>query len=144
MKDADLPAVREIESLSFSNPWSDATFRGEIQNKGISFPMIIVRPQDGRVVGYIMYWQIRDEVQINNVAVHPDFRGKGIGEAAMRLVLKEVREKGATFATLEVRVSNAAAVRLYEKMGFKILGTRKGYYTNPVEDAYVMGLVLGP
>jgi ribosomal-protein-alanine N-acetyltransferase len=106
--------------------------------------MIIVRPQDGRVVGYIMYWQIRDEVQINNVAVHPDFRGKGIGEAAMRLVLKEVREKGATFATLEVRVSNAAAVRLYEKMGFKILGTRKGYYTNPVEDAYVMGLVLGP
>ena len=144
MKDADLPAVREIESLSFSNPWSDATFRGEIQNKGISFPMIIVRPQDGRVVGYIMYWQIRDEVQINNVAVHPDFRGKGIGEAAMRLVLKEVREKGATFATLEVRVSNAAAVRLYEKLGFKILGTRKGYYTNPVEDAYVMGLVLGP
>ena len=144
MKDADLPAVQEIEALSFSNPWSDATFRGEIQNKGISFPMIIVRPQDGRVVGYIMYWQIRDEVQINNVAVHPDFRGKGIGEAAMRLVLKEVREKGATFATLEVRVSNAAAVRLYEKMGFKILGTRKGYYTNPVEDAYVMGLVLGP
>ena len=144
MKDADLPAVREIESLSFSNPWSDATFRGEIQNKGISFPMIIVRPQDGRVVGYIMYWQIRDEVQINNVAVHPDFRGKGIGEAAMRLVLKEVREKGATFATLEVRVSNAAAVRLYEMLGFKILGTRKGYYTNPVEDAYVMGLVLGP
>jgi len=144
MKDADLPAVQEIESLSFSNPWSDSTFRGEIQNKGISFPMIIVRPQDGRVVGYIMYWQIGDEVQINNVAVHPDFRGKGIGEAAMRLVLKEVREKGATFATLEVRVSNATAVRLYEKMGFKILGTRKGYYTNPIEDAYVMGLVLGP
>lgn len=144
MKDADLPAVREIEALSFSNPWSDATFRGEIQNKGISFPMIIVRPEDGRVAGYIMYWQIRDEVQINNVAVHPDFRGKGIGEAALRLVLKEVREQGAVFATLEVRVSNAAAVRLYEKLGFKILGTRKGYYTNPVEDAYVMGLVLGP
>jgi ribosomal-protein-alanine N-acetyltransferase len=144
MKDADLPAVQEIEALSFSNPWSDATFRGEIQNKGISFPMIIVRPQDGRVVGYIMYWQIRDEVQINNVAVHPDFRGKGIGEAAMRLVLKEVGDKGATFATLEVRVSNAAAVRLYEMLGFKILGMRKGYYTNPIEDAYVMGLVLGP
>jgi ribosomal-protein-alanine N-acetyltransferase len=144
MKDADLPAVQEIEALSFSNPWSDATFRGEIQNKGISFPMVIVRPPDGRVVGYIMYWQIRDEVQINNVAVHPDFRGKGIGDAAMRLVLKEVGEKGATFATLEVRVSNAAAVRLYEMLGFKILGMRKGYYTNPVEDAYVMGLVLGP
>jgi [ribosomal protein S18]-alanine N-acetyltransferase len=144
MKDADLPVVYEIEALSFSNPWSDATFRGEIQNKGISFPMVIVRHADGRVAGYIIYWHIRDEVQINNVAVHPDFRGKGIGEAAMRLVLKEIREKGAVFATLEVRVSNTAATRLYEKLGFKVLGTRKGYYTNPVEDAYVMGLVLGP
>jgi len=140
----DLPAVHEIETLSFSNPWSDATFRGEIQNKGISFPMVIVRPADGRVAGYIIYWHIRDEVQINNVAVHPDFRGKGIGEAALRLVLKEVGEKGAVFVSLEVRVSNETAGRLYEKLGFKILGTRKGYYTNPVEDAYVMGLVLGP
>lgn len=144
MKDADLPAVHEIEALSFSNPWSDATFRGEIQNKGISFPMVIVRASDGRVTGYIIYWHIQDEVQINNVAVHPDFRGKGIGEAAMRLVLKEIREKGANFATLEVRVSNTAAASLYEKLGFKVLGSRKGYYTNPVEDAYVMGLVLGP
>ena len=144
MKDADLPAVHEIEILSFSNPWSDATFRGEIQNKGISFPMVIVRDPDARVAGYIIYWQIQDEVQINNVAVHPDFRGKGIGEAAMRLVLKEIREKGAMFVTLEVRVSNTAATRLYEKLGFEILGSRKGYYTNPVEDAYVMGLVLGP
>lgn len=144
MKDADLPAVHEIETLSFTNPWSDATFRGEIQNKGISFPMVIVRASDARVAGYIIYWHIQDEVQINNVAVHPDFRGKGIGEAAMRLVLKEIREKGANFATLEVRVSNTAATRLYEKLGFKVLGSRKGYYTNPVEDAYVMGLVLGP
>jgi ribosomal-protein-alanine N-acetyltransferase len=130
--------------MSFSNPWSDATFQGEIQNKGISFPMVIVRPADGRVAGYIIYWHIRDEVQINNVAVHPDFRAKGIGEASLRLVLKEVREKGAVFVTLEVRVSNTAATRLYEKLGFKVLGTRRGYYTNPVEDAYVMGLVLGP
>jgi len=144
MKDADLPAVHEIEALSFSNPWSDATFRGEVQNKGLSFPMVIVCPADGRVAGYICYWFIRDEVQINNVAVHPDFRGEGIGEAAMRLVLKEVHEKGAVLATLEVRASNKAAGRLYEKLGFKVLGTRKGYYSNPVEDAYVMGLVLGP
>jgi ribosomal-protein-alanine N-acetyltransferase len=144
MKDADLPAVQVIEAQSFSNPWSDATFLGEIQNKGISFPMVIVHPADGRVAGYVIYWHIRDEVQINNIAVHPDFRWKGIGEAAMRLVLKEIREKGAVFASLEVRVSNTAAARLYEKLGFKVLGTRKGYYTNPVEDAYVMGLVLGP
>jgi [ribosomal protein S18]-alanine N-acetyltransferase len=144
MRASDLAAVREIEALSFSNPWPDSTFLGEVQNKGISFPMVIVGPEDGRVVGYVMYWLIRDEVQINNFAVHPEFRGRGLGEAALRLVLSEVREKGAALATLEVRVSNAAALGLYEKLGFKELGTRKAYYTNPVEDAYVMGLVLGP
>ncbi len=144
MKDSDLPAVRDIEDLSFSNPWSDATFRGELQNKGISFPLVIVRQDNGCVAGYIIYWHVRDEVQINNVAVHPDLRGKGICEAALKLVLKEVRGKGAVFVSLEVRASNTAAIRLYEKLEFKVLGTRKGYYTNPVEDAYVMGLVLGP
>jgi ribosomal-protein-alanine N-acetyltransferase len=143
MKDPDLPAVRDIEDLSFSNPWSDATFLGEIQNKGISFPLVIVRQADGRVAGYVIFWHVRDEVQINNVAVHPDFRGKGICEAALKLVLKEVREKGAVFVTLEVRASNTAAIRLYEKLGFKVLDMRKGYYTNPLEDASVMGLVLG-
>ena len=144
MRASDIAAVHELESLSFSNPWPDSTFLGEVQNRGISFPMVLVRPEDGLVVGYVMYWLIRDEVQINNFAVHPDFRGRGLGEAALRLVLSEVREQGAVFATLEVRVSNTAALALYGKLGFKVLGTRKAYYTNPVEDASVMGLVLGP
>lgn len=141
--EADIPAVLVIEGLSFSNPWSDATFRGEVQNKGISFPVVIVHEPDQKVVGYIIYWQIRDEVQITNLAVHPDFRGRGIGETVLAVILKEVGGKGATFVTLEVRSSNTPAVSLYRKLGFKILGTRKGYYGNPVEDAYVMGLALG-
>jgi len=143
MIEADIPAVLVIEGLSFSNPWSDATFRGEVQNKGISFPVVIVHEPDQKVVGYIIYWQIRDEVQITNLAVHPDFRGRGIGETVLAVILKEVGGKGATFVTLEVRSSNTPAVSLYRKLGFKILGTRKGYYGNPVEDAYVMGLALG-
>ena len=143
MIEADIPAVLVIEGLSFSNPWSDATFRGEVQNKGISFPVVIVHEPDQRVAGYIIYWQIRDEVQITNIALHPDFRGRGIGETVLSVILKEVRGKGATFVTLEVRSSNAPAVSLYRKLGFKVLGTRKGYYGNPVEDAYVMGLALG-
>jgi ribosomal-protein-alanine N-acetyltransferase len=143
MIEADIPAVLVIEGLSFSNPWSDATFRGEVQNKGISFPVVIVHEPDQKVVGYIIYWQIRDEVQITNLALHPDFRGRGIGETVLAVILKEVRGKGATFVTLEVRSSNTPAVSLYRKLGFKILGTRKGYYGNPVEDAYVMGLALG-
>ena len=143
MIEADIPAVLVIEGLSFSNPWSDATFRGEVQNKGISFPVVIVHEPDQRMAGYIIYWQIRDEVQITNIALHPDFRGRGIGETVLTVILKEVRGKGATFVTLEVRSSNTPAVSLYKKLGFKVLGTRKGYYGNPVEDAYVMGLALG-
>jgi len=143
MKESDIPVVHVIEGLSFSNPWSDATFRGEVQNKGISFPVVIVHEPDQSVAGYIIYWHIRDEVQINNFALHPDFRGRGIGEAALTVILKEVRGKGATFVTLEVRPSSMPAVSLYRKLGFKVLGTRKDYYSNPVEDAYVMGLALG-
>ena len=142
MKESDIPVVHVIEGLSFPNPWTDATFRGEVQNQGISFPAVIIHEPDQKVAGYIIYWHIRDEVQINNFALHPDFRGRGIGEAALKAILIEVRGKGATFVTLEVRPSNMPAVTLYRKLGFKVLGTRKGYYSNPVEDAYVMGLAL--
>ena len=148
MREEDLPAVRAIEALSFSNPWSDNTFRGEIQNTSVSFPMVVVRRPgdravaDGEVVAYIIYWQIRDDVQVNNVAVHPDCRGLGLGEALMRYAIARVRESGATFMTLEVRQSNAPALTLYKKLGFDVMGTRKNYYTKPDEDAFVMALVL--
>ncbi len=142
MKASDLPEVRSIETMSFSNPWSETTFRGEIQNTQISFPMVVVQRPGERVIGYIIFWQIGEDVQINNIAVHPDFRGKGIGEALMRYAIAKVKERGATFVTLEVRVSNGSAVRLYKKLGFEVLGVRKNYYTNPDEDAYLMGLVL--
>jgi ribosomal-protein-alanine N-acetyltransferase len=142
MREEDLPAVRAIEALSFSNPWSDNTFRGEIQNTSVSFPMVVVRRPGEEVVAYIIYWQIRDDVQVNNVAVHPDCRGLGLGEALMRYAIARVRESGATFMTLEVRQSNAPALTLYNKLGFEVMGTRKNYYTKPDEDAFVMALDL--
>jgi ribosomal-protein-alanine N-acetyltransferase len=142
MREDDLPAVRAIEGLSFSNPWSDNTFRGEIQNMPVSSPLVVVRRPGEEVVGYIVYWQIRDDVQVNNIAVHPECRGLGLGEAMMRFAIAKVRAAGAEFMTLEVRQSNAAAVALYKKLGFEVLGTRKNYYTKPDEDAYVLGLVL--
>jgi len=144
MREGDLPEVRTIETLSFSNPWSDNTFRGEIQNTSVSYPMVVVEKPGDRVVGYIIYWHVREDVQVNNIAVHPDLRRRGIGEALMRHVIEKVRANGATFMTLEVRPSNAAAVTLYQRLGFEVLGTRKNYYTNPDEDAYLMGLVLEP
>ena len=142
MKDADLPAVRAIEMVSFSNPWSETTFRGEIQNTSISYPLVVVRKPGDEVIAYIIFWHIRDDVQVNNIAVHPECRGLGLGEALMRFAIAKVREAGAAFMTLEVRPSNTPAVQLYRKLGFEVLGTRKNYYTRPDEDAYVMGLVL--
>jgi len=142
MREPDLPTVREIEVMSFSNPWSENTFRGEIQNTSVSFPMVAVRRPGEEVLGYIVFWQIREDVQINNIAVHPDCRGFGLGETLMRFAIAKSREAGATFMTLEVRQSNTPALALYKKLGFEILGTRKNYYTKPDEDAFVMALVL--
>jgi ribosomal-protein-alanine N-acetyltransferase len=142
MKEADLPAVHMIEAQSFSNPWSDNTFRGEIQNTGVSFPLVVVRRPGNEVVGYIIYWHIRGDVQVNNIAVRPDCRGLGLGEAMMRFAIAKVRSAGAEFMTLEVRPSNTAAVALYRKLGFEVLGSRRNYYTKPDENAYVMGIVL--
>lgn len=143
MRNADLPWVLTIERQSFSNPWPEATFRGEIQNEGLSFPLVAVEKDGSTVLGYVLYWLIQDEIQINNVAVHPDFRGCGVGEQMIRIALAEARSRGGTRAVLEVRASNAAARTLYErKLGFVLLGVRKEYYTNPPEDALVLELTL--
>ena len=142
MREADIPSVHMIESQSFSNPWSDNTFRGEIQNTSVSFPLVVVRRPGDEVIADIIFWHIRGDVQVNNVAVRPDCRGLGLGEAMMRFAIAKVRTAGAEFMTLEVRQSNTAAVTLYKKLGFEVLGMRKNYYTKPDEDAYVMGLVL--
>jgi ribosomal-protein-alanine N-acetyltransferase len=142
MQEDDLAAVRAIEVLSFSNPWSETTFRGEIQNTSVSYPLVVIRRPGDEVVAYIIFWHIRDDVQVNNIAVRPDCRGLGLGEALMRFAIDKVRGAGASFMTLEVRASNTAAVTLYKKLGFEALGTRKNYYTKPDEDAQVMGLVL--
>ena len=139
MQVRDLPEVMEIERLSFSHPWHETTFQGELQNAPISFPRVAERTSDGRVVGYIIYWKIKDDIQINNIAVHPEVRGLGLGEALMRHVLSCVLAEGAVFVSLEVRVTNAAARRLYEKLGFEVYGIRKDYYSDPTEDAVVMG-----
>jgi len=143
MEEKDIAAVLEIEHLSFPAPWHESTFRGEIQHRPISFPLVVVHKTVGRVIGYVIFWIIGEDVQINNIAVHPDFRGMGIGERVMRSVIEEVRFRGARLITLEVRPSNTAALALYKKLGFKMLGIRKGYYSIPPEDAIVLGLHLG-
>lgn len=142
MEDKDLKDVCAIERISFPNPWHLNTFRGEIQNDLISFPYVVVHSLLKKVIAYVIYWQIEDEIQINNIAVHPDFRRMGIGEAVLRKILEKVRKGGARSVFLEVRPSNEAAQALYAKLGFKLIGIRKNYYFNPQEDALVLGLDL--
>lgn len=142
MEEDDIPSVLEIENVSFQNPWRASTFSGEIANRGISYPYVIVHRIFERIIGYIIYWKVQEEVQISNFAIHPDFRGKGIGETVMRRVIKAIQRDGGVYIFLEVRPSNLAARSIYKKLGFQVLGTRKGYYHTPVEDALIMGRSL--
>jgi ribosomal-protein-alanine N-acetyltransferase len=142
MKEKDLPMVMEIETMSYPNPWQISSFKGEIDNRPISNPYVVIYRPLEKIIGYVIYWHVRNEVQISNIAVSPEYRQLGVGEGVLRKVLVEMRHKNAEFVFLEVRPSNLIARNLYEKLGFAILGLRKGYYRNPSEDAIVMGKSL--
>jgi ribosomal-protein-alanine N-acetyltransferase len=98
----------------------------------------VVRTEDCPVAGFCAFWLVFDEIHINNVAIRPRFRGQGLGTALMRHVLAEALRLGARRATLEVRASNADALRLYERLGFYVAASRRNYYSHPVEDALIL------
>ncbi|MCX5717157.1 MAG: ribosomal protein S18-alanine N-acetyltransferase [Nitrospirae bacterium] len=137
MRESDLPSVVAIERLSFSTPWSETSFLNEIY-KHNSTAKISVAGE--RVIGYMCANQIADEGHILNLAVHPDFRGRGIANTLVKNIIEELKEKACRFLYLEVRASNNAARKLYEGFGFSIVGARKAYYTEPKEDAVIMML----
>jgi ribosomal-protein-alanine N-acetyltransferase len=135
--DADLDGVLEVEGESFTNPWTRDMYAWELQNKSVCH-IYVVRMDDCRVAGFCAFWLVFDEIHINNVAMRPQFRQQGIGTALLQHVLAEARTLGARRATLEVRASNEGARRLYERLGFYVAGTRRNYYSNPVEDALIL------
>jgi ribosomal-protein-alanine N-acetyltransferase len=130
MKARDIPAVVEIERLSFKYPKPEAVFR-EDEHK------YLVARAENRVIGYIGIEKILDEVHIINMAIDPEYRGKGIGKRLMQHVLNDEE-----VFFLEVRVSNETAKKVYEKYGFTVIDTRKGYYADG-EDALVMRRIPG-
>ena len=142
MEERDLPDVIAIENRSFPNPWKMSTFIGEIANRGISNPLMIVHQMTEKKLGYIIYWKLNEEAQIGNFAIHPDYRGCGLGEAVIGQVLGGLKKTGVLYVFLEVRPSNYSARLLYEKIGFSVFGVRKNYYHSPPEDALVMGKSL--
>jgi ribosomal-protein-alanine N-acetyltransferase len=137
LTEGDLDEVLTIERASFSNPWSRDMFLWELQNAGISYGYVLREPGGG-VAAFCTVWIVQDELHINNVAVDPRHRGQGVGLALLRFVLRLAAGLGARRATLEVRRSNVAAQRLYERLGFRPAGVRRKYYSEPVEDALIL------
>ncbi len=135
----DLAAIVEIEHASFTNPWTREMFEHELEHAEVSHTLVIRTP-DGRVAGFCIYWVVFDEIHINNLAIRPECRRAGLGAALLRPSLGEAARCGGRRATLEVRRSNASAIRLYERFGFRPAGIRHAYYSNPVEDALVLEL----
>jgi ribosomal-protein-alanine N-acetyltransferase len=157
---ADLDQVMEIEQVAFPTPWSVRAYRYEIaenqhstivalRSKAVAkdpFKRLALRTlarrlklvAPGPVLGYAGYWLLVDEAHIYTIAVHPQWRGRGLGELLLLTLMERGMEAGADRATLEVRVSNQIAQGLYAKYGFEIVSQRKGYYSDNNEDAYVM------
>ena len=132
----DVDPVLAVEESSFPTPWSRQAFLSEIGNEG--FSRYYVAELSEKIVGYAGMWIIVDEAHITNIAVHPDYRGRKIGQALLCQIIKDAMSAGCSGVTLEVRVSNTVALNLYRKHGFVKQGIRPGYYTDTNEDAWIM------
>jgi ribosomal-protein-alanine N-acetyltransferase len=136
MRLEDLDEVQRIEQASFSTPWPSNAYQSELQTNRLA--SYLVARIDDRVVGYGGMWLMVDEAHITTFAVHPAWRRQRIGERLLIAFLDLARDRHAREATLEVRLSNLAARRLYEKYGFRPVGLRPRYYSDNNEDALIM------
>ena len=135
MNAAHVSAVAELEKICFSDPWSEKSVRSELENP-LSFWLVAV--EGDRVAGYVGSQSVMGESDMMNVAVHPDFRRRGIAEALILELIDGLKARENHCLTLEVRASNTSAIALYGKLGFTQVGLRKNYYRNPREDALIL------
>ncbi len=138
---ADLPEILPIEAVSFGLPWTQEIFERELGRGSLSELLVARVPDSGvppPLVGYLCAWVVTDELHINNIAVEPRWRRRGVATALLREVLSRGRAREARRAFLEVRISNLGAQALYQKLGFLPTGVRRRYYSHPVEDAVIM------
>lgn len=138
MVPADADAVAVVEEKCFSTPWSRDSFWRDASNTDAYYLLAIDEEADNRIVGYVGCWILSHEGSITNVAVDPAYRRQGIGRRMLLRLIDIVKEKGVTALTLEARASNMPAIKLYEGLGFRSVGQRPKYYTNPVEAAEIM------
>lgn len=124
-----------IERVCFPDPWSEKSFVEELHNSRAHYFVALFGQ---RVVGYCGYWEIVGEGHISNVAVHPDYRGMGIGASLIGRLIDHATRNGVGSFTLEVREDNGLAIKLYEKLGFRSVGMRKNYYREEGKHALIM------
>lgn len=135
MQTSDLPAVAKLENKYFSVPWSEHVLKQSLEKPEYLF---FVASEEGEAVGYGGMLKVLEEGDILNIVVDERFRGRGIGRKLTQALLEEGKRQGMQTFTLEVRVSNTPAIRLYESLGFVSEGIRKRFYERPVEDALIM------
>ena len=135
MNAAHVPQIAQLEKLCFSDPWSENSIGAEL-NSRLSDWLVVTEGE--QVVAYVGAQTVIDSSDMMNIAVHPDFRRRGIAEMLVAALEEQLRQRGSKILLLEVRDSNVPAIALYEKLGFTQVGLRKNYYRNPKEDARIL------
>jgi len=143
VKPYDIQDILKIEEKSFPSPWTVNMFLEELSNPLSRSFLAKRRDLEPTVLGYIFYQVVAFEMHILNIAVHPSYRSLGVGSTLLSSCLKKEKLNSARYAFLEVRENNKAAIKLYQKLGFKRIGLRKNYYRKENTNALVMGRSLG-
>jgi len=136
MRLEDVPAVAELDRISFTLPWPERSFRFEVSENTAS--RCYVADADKRIIGAVVSWLLVDELHIATLATHPDFRRQGIAQSLLIHVLRLAGQEGAVSSFLEVRAGNLAAQAMYQKFGYQQVGLRRRYYKDNDEDAILM------
>jgi len=140
MRAQDVESVLEIERRNFRDPWTRRAFLSEIEAEPVSQPLVV--EYDSKIIGYAVPWYVADELQIVNLAIHEDFRRRGLAKQLIAHLCEIASQKNCKVAHLEVRHTNTAARQLYESLGFKTTTVRRDYH-GPAEDALLMSKNLG-
>lgn len=140
MRPEDIPLVVELDQRSFPNAWSERSYNFEIRENKSSHMVVLETGAPPVIIGFAGTWLIEDETHISTIAIAEEARGNGYGEVLLAGLLERSILLGATYAVLEVRVSNNTAINLYRKYEFEVVHRRKNYYRDNNEDAFMMFL----
>ena len=140
MNESHVRQIAELEKLCFHDPWSENSIASELGNR---LSVWLVALDEEKVVGYVGSQTVIDETDMMNIAVHPDYRNRGVATELIMELTQQLKKHGSRGLMLEVRESNSAAISLYDKHGFLQVGCRRNYYRNPRENALILRKELG-